>query len=66
MTHHSLIRDPAVEAERRLDRHPQTPGHVVMPNGSLVASLDPAFLASAVGLAMVMYDAERRVVAVVS
>lgn len=59
MAHHSLIRDPAVEAERRLDRHPQTPSHLVMPNGSLVASLDPDFLGGAGCLVLAMFDRER-------
>jgi hypothetical protein len=40
-------RDPALEAEHRDDRSPSDAGHLVMPDGSLVASGDPAFLNAA-------------------
>ena len=46
MSHHSLLRDPALESEyqphKRGDQ--QSAGHLVMPDGSLISSTDYAFL----------------------
>lgn len=49
MSHHSLMRDPALEAEHQ-DHKPydqRDAGHLVMPDGSIVSSADYAFLTAA-------------------
>lgn len=46
MSHHSLLRDPALEGEHRdhVAYDERDAGHLVMPNGSLISSTDAAFL----------------------
>ncbi len=49
MSHHSLLRDPALEGEHQGDKpyDQRDAGHLVMPDGSLVSSGDVAFLTAA-------------------
>lgn len=49
MSAHSLLRDPALEAEHRnwVGYEEQDAGHLVMPDGSLVSSADVEFLTAA-------------------
>lgn len=46
MSHHSLLRDPALESEHRphVAYDQKDAGHLVMPDGSLISSPDHAFL----------------------
>ena len=49
MSHHSLLRDPALESEHQGHKpyDQRDAGHLVMPDGGLVSSGDPAFLTAA-------------------
>lgn len=54
MRHHDFARDPARECEHRpwVEYDSINAGHVIHPNGSLVASLDRGFLGAATRAAL--------------
>lgn len=61
MSRHSLLRDPALEAEHRdyVAYDQQNAGHLVMPDGGLISSTDHAFMTACAPLVYALHLAAR-------